>query len=90
MLTLTSDFSFIGAAFMRRPLFIVERSDNMTNEMCECCAQNSRTRCHCLEVRMNPCSFFADNKIYHMHKKSGFILKEKEKAVKVGERWLII
>lgn len=62
----------------------------MTNEMCERCAQNSRTRCHCLEARMNSCSFFADNKIYHMDKKSGFILKEKEKAVKVGERWLII
>lgn len=62
----------------------------MYNALCERCAQHARTRCHCLETRMSPCSFFADKKTYHMDKKSGYILKEKEKAVKVGERWLIV
>ena len=62
----------------------------MNNELCERCAQHARTRCHCLETRMSPCSFFADKKTYHMDKKSGYILKDKEKAVKVGERWLIV
>lgn len=62
----------------------------MYNALCERCAQHARTRCHCLETRMSPCSFFADKKTYHMDKKSGYILKDKEKAVKVGERWLIV
>lgn len=62
----------------------------MNNALCERCAQNARTRCHCLETRFNPCSFFADKNIFHMDRKSGYILKDKEKAVKVGERWLIV
>ena len=60
------------------------------DNLCERCAQHARTRCHCLETRMSPCSFFADKKTYHMDRKSGYILKENEKAIKVGERWLIV
>lgn len=68
-----------------------EQKQNFIKLVCGSCAQNCARGCHCLENRIMPCSFYANNLIYERHPKSGIpYIKDSEKVIHGGERWRVI